>query len=136
MNETKKEGIIFPLGNKAPSQVFTGDVYVNMLVTDKEKVFDTQVYNVEFEPGARTHWHSHPGGQILLVTEGSGYYKEEGKPARKLSIGDVVEIPTGVKHWHGATPDNHFTHIGMTTQVEKGPALWFGEVSEIEYNNL
>lgn len=127
---------IFLRGEKAPSQVFTGDVYVNMLVTDENKVYNTQAYNVEFEAGARTFWHSHPGGQILLVTEGVGYYQEEGKPARRLTKGDVVEIPINVKHWHGAAPDSHFTHIGMSTKVDEGPAEWLGEVTDEEYSNL
>lgn len=127
---------IFPQGNKAPNVVFTGEVYVNMLVTDENKMFNTQVYNVEFKPGARTFWHAHPGGQILLVTEGVGYYQEEGKEARKLTKGDVVEIPIGVKHWHGATQDSHFTHIGMSTKMDAGPAEWLGEVTEEEYRRI
>lgn len=134
MNNIDKK--IFPQGMKAPNTIFTGNVYVNMLVTDQEKIFNTQVYNVEFEPGARTYWHSHPGGQILLVTEGVGYYQEEGKEARKLTKGDVVEIPIGVKHWHGAAPDSNFTHIGMTTKVDAGPAEWLGEVTEEEYSKI
>jgi len=127
---------IFPRGDKAPSQVFTGEVFVNMLVTDQDGVYNTQAYNVEFEPGARTYWHSHPGGQLLFVTEGAGYYQEAGKSARKLEKGDVVEIPIGVKHWHGAAPDSHFTHLGITAKVDAGPAEWLGEVTDEEYNKL
>ena len=70
------------------------------------------------------------------MTEGIGYYQEEGKPARRLINGDVVEIPIGVKHWHGASSDSHFTHIGMTTKVNAGPAKWLGEVTDEEYKNL
>lgn len=132
MNDSKQGGKIFPKGAKTPDN-FTGEVFVKMLVPDPEKTFNTQVYNVEFEPGARTFWHSHPGGQILLVTEGAGYYQEEGKPVRRLAKGDVVEIPIGVKHWHGADPDSHFTHIGISTQVDAGPAQWHGEVTDREY---
>lgn len=136
MSNSHKENEIFPRGEKAPSQVFTGEVYVNMLVPDHDGMFNTQVYNVEFEAGARTYWHSHPGGQILLVTEGVGYYQEEGKPARRLTIGDVVEIPIGVKHWHGAAPDRNFTHIGMSTKVDAGPAEWLGEVTDEDYSKV
>lgn len=132
MNNTNEK--IFARGMKGPDAMFTGEVYVNMLVMDQDKVFNTQVYNVEFEPGARTYWHAHAGGQILLVTEGVGYYKEEGKKARKLVKGDVVEIPIGVKHWHGAAPDSHFTHIGMSTRVDEGPAEWLGEVTDKQYS--
>lgn len=126
---------IFPKGNKATADYFTGTVWVQFLVGDTEKVYDTQVYNVIFESSARTHWHSHPGGQILLVTDGVGYYQEKGKPAQLLNVGDVVTIPPDVVHWHGAAPQSQFTHIGMSTQVELGPAEWFGPVTDDQYNS-
>jgi len=125
--------MIFAKGGKAPQEFFSNTVWVQMLHTDDEKVFDTQVYNVTFEPSARTHWHSHPGGQILLVTEGRGYYQEKGKPARLLQRGDVVPIPPHVVHWHGAAPDARFVHVGMSTQVRLGPAEWLGPVTDQEY---
>lgn len=125
---------IFPRGNQGPKEIFTNTTWVQMLFTDEEKAFDTQVYNVTFEPAARTYWHSHPGGQILLVTAGTGYYQEKGKPARKLTKGDVVAIPPDVNHWHGAAPGEEFVHIGMSTRVHLGPAAWFGPVTDEEYN--
>lgn len=124
---------IFEKGSKGSSDFFTGNVWVKMLVTDENGVFNTQVYNVVFEPGARTHWHSHPGGQILIVTQGRGFYQERGKPARVLKKGDVVEIPPNVVHWHGAAPNEELVHIGISTQVHLGPAEWFGPVTEEEY---
>ena len=124
---------IFERGSKGSSDFFTGNVWVKMLVTDENGVFDTQVYNVVFEPGARTHWHSHPGGQILIVTRGKGFYQERGKPVRILKKGDVVEIPPNVVHWHGAAPDEELVHIGISTQVHLGPAEWLGPVTEEEY---
>lgn len=136
MKKNSNNENIFPKGEKGSNKTFTGKVYVNMLVTDKNKIFNTQVYNVEFEPGARTYWHAHEGGQILLVTEGVGYYQEDGKKARKLVKGDVVEIPIGIKHWHGAAPKSHFTHIGISTRVDKGPAKWLGEVTDEEYSKV
>lgn len=137
-NETKgenqmKDGMIFKTGEKGPEEIFSNTVWVNMLHTDENKAFDTQVYNVTFEPSARTHWHSHPGGQILLCTAGAGYYQEQGKPARLLQKGDVVAIPADVVHWHGAAPEETFVHIGMSTQVHLGPAAWFGPVTDPEY---
>jgi quercetin dioxygenase-like cupin family protein len=104
-----------------------------MLVADAA-TFDCQIYNVTFEPGARNHWHTHPGGQLLLCTEGTGYYQEKDKPIRLLHKGDVVEIPPEVEHWHGATPDSTFTHIGITAQVGKGAAKWLKPVTDEEYN--
>ena len=124
---------IFERGAQAPKEIFTGTVWVNMLHTDEEGAFDTQVYDVIFEPTARTHWHSHPGGQILLVTSGVGYYQEKGKPAQLLKKGDTVPIPADVVHWHGAAPKSEFVHIGMSTQVHLGPAAWFGPVTDEEY---
>lgn len=126
--------VIFPKGKRADNRVFTGAVWVEMLVTDKE--YSCPVYNVTFEPSARTYWHSHPGGQILLITGGEGYYQEAGKPARPLSSGDVVKIPPGVKHWHGARKGSWFVHVGMSTNPQAGDAEWLGEVSEEEYDNL
>lgn len=124
---------VFPKGDRGPDNYFTKTTWVNMLHADEKGVFDTQVYDVIFEPSARTYWHSHPGGQILLVTDGIGYYQEKGKPARLLSKGDVVAIPPDVVHWHGAAPDSHFIHVGMSTNVHLGPATWFGPVTDEEY---
>lgn len=124
---------IFERGDRASNEIFSNTVCVKMLVTDERQIFNTQVYNVTFEPAARTHWHSHPGGQILLVTGGRGYYQEKGKPAQLLRAGDVVNISPDVVHWHGAAPENSFVHIGMSTQLHLGPAKWLGPVSDKEY---
>jgi quercetin dioxygenase-like cupin family protein len=125
---------VFPKGDRASGEIFSNTVWVKMLVTDEEKIFDMQVYNVTFEPAGRTHWHSHPGGQILFVTSGKGYYHEKGKPAQLLNKGDVVTIPPDVVHWHGAAPEVEFVHLGMSTQVHLGPAKWLGPVTDKEYN--
>jgi len=130
---TMDNNTVFAKGDKASNSIFSNTVWVNMLVTDEEKAFDTQVYNVTFEPAARTYWHSHPGGQILLVTKGTGYYQEKGKPARLLREGDVVAIPKNTAHWHGAAPESHFVHLGMSTQVHLGPAEWLGPVTDEQY---
>ena len=126
-----ENSVIFPKGEKATSDYFTGNVWVQMLVT--EELFNCQVYNVTFEPEARTKWHSHPGGQILLVTGGKGYYQAEGKPAQSLQAGDVVKIPPNVKHWHGASKDSWFVHVGITANPTLGNAEWLGPVTEEEY---
>ncbi|MFX0010764.1 MAG: cupin domain-containing protein, partial [Candidatus Hermodarchaeota archaeon] len=86
-----------------------------------------------FEPEARTKWHSHPGGQILLVTGGKGYYQAEGNPPQSLQKGDVVKIPPNVKHWHGASKNSWFVHVGITTNPKLGNAEWLGPVTEEEY---
>ena len=129
-----ENSVIFPKGQKASNDIFTGTVWVQMLVTEKE--YNCPVYNVTFEPSARTHWHSHPGGQLLLVTGGSGYYQEEGKPAQSLQEGSVVKIPPNVKHWHGASKDSFFVHVGISTNPNSGDAEWFGPVTDQQYPKI
>ncbi len=96
--------------------------------------------NVTFEPGCRNNWHIHKadkgGGQILLCTGGKGWYQEWGKPAQELNAGDVVHIPAGVKHWHGAAKDSWFVHIAVEVPGENTSSEWCEPVSDEEYNNL
>jgi quercetin dioxygenase-like cupin family protein len=133
MSSTNLENsVILPKGEKGLNDIFTGNVWVQMLVTDKE--YNCPVYNVTFEPGARTKWHSHPGGQILLVTGGNGFYQEEGKPAQSLKEGSVVKIPPNVKHWHGASKNSYFVHVGISTNPNLGDAEWFGPVTDQQYS--
>ncbi len=123
---------VFPKGSQAAAN-FTGAAFVNMLVPDGSGTYNCQVYDVIFEPGCRNDWHSHPGGQILLCTDGIGYYQEKDQPARRLQRGDVVEIPPQVEHWHGAAPDSSFTHIGISPNTRKGGATWLLPVTDEEY---
>lgn len=125
---------IFPIGEIIDNDYFSGKAWLQMLVTDQPN-FDVIIGNVTFEPGVRNNWHSHPGGQILLCTEGKGYYQEEGKPIRLLSEGDVVEILPNVIHWHGATPDSRFSHIAISTKVSLGSVVWMQPVSDEEYTS-
>jgi quercetin dioxygenase-like cupin family protein len=94
---------------------------------------DCTVGDVTFEPGVRNNWHSHPAGQILVVTSGRGYYQEKGQPARLLRPGDAVSIAPGVVHWHGATADSLFTHLAINPSVSKGVADWLEPVTDEEY---
>jgi len=131
MNNFKQ---IFPLGEKndAYAQYFTGQSYLAVLT--QEGAFSA---NVTFEPGCRNFWHiHHHGGQILYCTAGTGWYQEEGKPARLLNPGDVVNIPAGVCHWHGATKDSWFSHIALSVPAENATTEWLSPVSDEEYNNL
>ena len=95
----------------------------------------TIISNVVFEPGARNNWHTHPAGQILICTEGTGYYQEKGKPIQTLHAGDVVKILPGVEHWHGASPTSSFTHIAINVNTEKGVVNWLKPVTDEEYNS-
>ena len=125
----------FPRGRRITSDNFTGSVWVEMLVTD-EDVFGSRIGNVTFEPGARTNWHSHPGGQILLVTGGAGYYQERGGPVQLMREGDVVEIRPDVVHWHGATPTDELSHVAVVTNPQAGDTVWLQPVTDDEYHRV
>ena len=129
------ESVIFPKGQKITDGHFIGGVWVDTLVP-MDSTFNCQIANVTFEPRARNNWHKHPGGQILLVTGGRGYFQEEGKPAQAISEGDVVKINPNVKHWHGASPDSWLVHIAVIANPQKGDAVWLEPVTDEEYNNL
>ena len=125
---------IFPKGEKITNSNFAGTAYLHMMGA-RDTALHTSFGNVTFEPKARTNWHSHPGGQILFITEGQGYYQAKGQPARLLSKGDVVEIPRNLEHWHGAAPDSEFAHIAVSLNTDDGGAVWSGPVTDEEYNN-
>ena len=132
-------GGIFGLGkpNTAYAEFFTGNSYLNPLTDPKQTVF---MANVTFEPKCRNNWHIHKadqsGGQILLCTDGCGWYQEWGKPAKKLHAGDVVTIPANVKHWHGATKDGWFSHIAVACAGVNTANEWLEPVSDEQYNSL
>lgn len=126
---------IFPKGNKVDNAYFQGDVWVEQLVMD-DSVYNCPIYNVSFAAGGKNNWHSHPGGQILLITGGAGYYQEEGQEAQLIRQGDVVKIPPNVKHWHGASPNSWMTHLAIGPNSELGGAEWFEPVPEDVYQSL
>ena len=111
---------------------FTGQTYLTML-SPNDKTFNAPIGNVTFEPKARTNWHKHSGGQILLVLSGEGRYQERGKEIQILHKGDVVRIAPDVEHWHGAAPNSWFTHISVETNVPNNVATWLEPVTDEEY---
>lgn len=122
----------YPLGVKlSPNANFSGDVWLSNLSEVKE--LNVPMANVTFEPGCRNSWHSHAGGQILIATAGIGYYQERGKTARRLFPGDIVEIPAGVEHWHGAAPDSWFAHVAISCNPSINKPTWIKPVGEEEY---
>lgn len=129
-----EEMSVFPTGNTndAYARYFTGQSYLNMLSTEQ-----VAIGNVTFEPGCRNNWHIHHagqgGGQMLLVTAGRGWYQEWGKKAKELHPGDVVHIPAGVKHWHGAAADSWFQHLAVEVPGENTGNEWCEAVSDEEY---
>lgn len=127
---------IFALGEENPfGQYFVGQSYLKMLCTE-----GVGIGNVTFEPGCRNNWHIHHakkgGGQILLCTAGRGWYQEWGKPAQQLHPGDVVKIPAGVKHWHGAAKDSWFAHLSVEVPGEETRNEWLEPVDDQSYNAL
>jgi 4-carboxymuconolactone decarboxylase len=117
-----------------PAANFTRDVRVEMLF---EAVDPSHASggSVTFAPGARTAWHSHPRGQILIVTAGIGRVQQWGEPVEEIHVGDVVRIPAGAKHWHGASPQASMTHIAITEHRDGTVVQWMEQVSEEQYNS-
>lgn len=124
---------IFLRGKKITNDNFTGTAYLQVMVAP-DSLNATSIGNVTFEPGARTKWHSHPGGQILLVTDGVGYYQEKGAPKKILRKGDSVKCPPNIAHWHGASADTEFVQIAVTN-TQNGPTVWLAAVTDAQYNS-
>lgn len=113
---------------RGPADWFTGDVWIESIV-QPDAHSTLNVVAVHFNPGTRTAWHRHDGGQHLYVTEGEGRVQSRGEPVVTVRAGDVVHTPSGEWHWHGASPDHLMTHLSLT----RGPADWGEHVSDGEY---
>lgn len=129
--------MVFPVGepNTAYAKYFIGQSYLAPLSSEQ-----VPVSNVTFEPRCRNNWHIHHatqgGGQMLICVAGEGWYQEWGKPAQKLHPGDVVNIPAGVKHWHGATANSWFAHLAFAVHGENTSNEWLEPVSDEVYDQL
>ena len=124
---------VFPRGDINPyGKFFTGESFLTML-SEPDDVWNCPIGYVTFKPGARTNWHKHSGGQILLVTAGLGRYCERGGRVRILRPGDVVRIPPNVEHWHGADDRIGMIHISIETNVPDNKSEWLAPVTHAEY---
>lgn len=129
--------MVFPVGapNDGFAKYFTGRSYLAPISGSQVGIF-----NVTFEPGCRNNWHIHHadkgGGQILICVAGRGYYQEEGKEEQELLPGDVVNIPVGVKHWHGAANDSWFSHLAVEVPGENTSNEWLEPVPDELYSLL
>ena len=123
---------IFPKGQQLPSEWFSGNAFLTPLF-GKDKNNEFSAGCVTFEPNARTHWHTHPKGQVLIVIEGEGFYQEKGKIAQVIKQGDVVNIPENIEHWHGATSTSLMRHIAITNYKEDIQVTWLQAVNDDEY---
>jgi quercetin dioxygenase-like cupin family protein len=134
-NTTKnKIESIFPKGEKGPAENFTGNAWNTPLVAN-DSTYNTVIGNVYFEPGARSNWHTHPSGQILIITDGVGYHQIKGQSRQTIRKGDVVKCPPNVLHWHGASPDTGMQQMYIITKTENGIVTWLQKVTDEEYNN-
>jgi quercetin dioxygenase-like cupin family protein len=124
---------IFPKGEKGTNDLFTGNAYPTALV-DADSIYNTLVGNVYFEPGARSNWHSHPAGQILIITDGIGYHQIEGQPIEIIKKGSVVKCPPNVRHWHGASADVGLQQLYIIPNTEKGIVEWNEAVTDEQYS--
>lgn len=117
---------------RAADSYFTGQVRQDPLfeAPDPARV---RIVSVTFEPGARTHWHTHPLGQTLIVTAGVGWVQREGGRIEEIRPGDVVWIAPGEKHWHGATPTTAMTHIAVHEALDGQHVTWLEPVSDEQY---
>lgn len=115
-----------------PSDWFTGTVRVDPLFAAPAPAASSGGL-VTFEPGARTHWHTHPLGQILIVTAGCGRVQQEGKAVEEIHPGDVVTIPPFVRHWHGAAPKTAMSHIAIQEALDGSVVSWMEAVGEDQY---
>lgn len=123
---------LFPKGEKAANVHHTGTVWLSEL-SEADANFNYNVSYAIFAPGSKLDWHSHPGGQILMITEGAGYYQERGKPVKIVKKGDVIKCLPNVEHWHASTPKSEFSYVATTNNHPKGRTIWLEPVSEKDY---
>lgn len=123
---------IFPLGEKSKNVNHTGDVWLSEL-NKPDSTINSQISLAVFAPNAKLNWHTHSGGQILLITDGIGYYQEKGKPVQALRKGDVVKCLPNVEHWHGSTPNTSVTYLAVSP---KSKTTWLHPVTDEEYKNI
>lgn len=128
----KVSEVIWQKGEKGSSELFTGNAYNYGLVAP-DTTFGTLVGNVYFEPSARSNWHTHPGGQILIITSGIGYHQIEGQPIEIMKKGDVIKCPPNTKHWHGASPESELQQMYIVPNIERGIVNWMEPVTDEQY---
>lgn len=133
-NNPSRSELTFEKGEKITNSNFTGNAWLKDLIIP-DSLNQNAVGSVTFEAGARTNWHSHPAGQIILAIKGVGYYQEKGKPIEIVRKGDAVKCPHNIPHWHGASPDSEFIQVAITGR-ENGATAWYEAVTDEEYNNI
>jgi quercetin dioxygenase-like cupin family protein len=125
---------IFPIGEPGPATNFTGNAY-NFGLVANDSTYNRLVGNVYFEKGARSNWHVHPSGQLLVILDGEGYHQLEGEPKQTMRKGDVIKCPPKVKHWHGATENRSLTQMNILPKTENGIVTWLEPVTDEQYQS-
>ncbi len=129
-----QEATIFPKGEASTNKNHTGTIWLSEL-NQPDSIFNFSLAQAAYAPDSRLDWHIHPAGQHLLITEGTGYYQEKGKPGQIIHKGDIIKCLPGVPHWHGSAPGSTFTYIAVTPTT-KGRTIWLEKVTEEEYKNV
>jgi quercetin dioxygenase-like cupin family protein len=129
-----QESAAFPKGEISTSDNHTGKIWLNEL-SKPDSVLNYSIAIAAYEPGAKLDWHIHPAGQTLLITEGTGYYQEKGKPAQIVHKDDVIQCRPGIAHWHGASPGSSFAYIAVTP-AQNGKTIWLKRVTEGGYHSV
>ena len=132
--QAQTSGTPFPKGELSNAKNHTGKIWLSELNVG-DSTFDPGIAQAVYGAGAKLDWHIHPGGQVLLITEGTGYYQERGKPVRIVHKGDVIKCAPGVEYWHGASPQSSFAYIAVTP-TQKGKTIWLEPVSDKDYNSV
>src|ERR1700755_2308174 len=122
---------LFPKGEVSTTDNHTGTIWLNEL-SKPDSVLNYSIAVATYAPGAKLDWHIHPAGQVLIITEGTGYYQEKGKPKQIVHKGDVIKCSPGVEHWHGASPETDFAYFAVTP-AQKGKTIWLKRVTDTEY---
>lgn len=130
--EVKNTPFGFGTSNDAYAKYFTGKSYLNPLATKA----NCNIANVNFEPGCINKWHEHTVPQILVCVAGEGWVQEEGKPAHKMTPGDVYIVSPNTRHWHGAAKDSWFSHLSIMADTDQAKTTWYEDVAPDYYNNL
>lgn len=132
IKNNQAEGI-FLNGQLGKAENFTGKAFNSPLVAN-DSIYNTVIGNVYFEPGARSNWHIHPAGQILIITSGVGFHQIKGQPKQIIRKGDVIKCPPNVEHWHGASADTGLQQLYIIPNTDKGIVQWLQPVTADEYN--
>ena len=133
-SQAQTSGSGFPKGKLSNAKNHKGNIWLSELNVG-DSAFDPSIAMASYDAGAKLDWHIHPGGQVLLITEGTGFYQERGKPIQIVHKGDVIKSLPGVEHWHGASPKSSFAYIAVTP-TQKGKTVWLEPVSDKDYSSF